>query len=133
MNLSEKVLSDEPLGRFLTEHNHFGGGGVKFKAFMPPPKTLALSVFRIHNLTLDQIWEIGENKVIKVMEQEKTLYGVADIKAEIVTREGLAIKPDPLPSRHTNIINWPQEKYRQLSIAQVLATEAELKLKPRSR
>jgi len=94
---------------------------------MPPPN-LCLSVYRIDGLKLDEIWDAGQ-KVILAMPERKTLYGVADIKARIVEREKLEIEPDKLPCRHANIVGWPENDARQLSIAQKLAAEAKLILK----
>jgi hypothetical protein len=62
--------------------------------------------------------------------KQRTLYGVADIKAGIVQNEGLTVDPDSLLPRHAEIIGWPQEKDAQLSIALVLAAEARLVLRP---
>lgn len=100
---------------------------VRFKAFMPPPN-LRLSVCRIDGLRIDEIWEEGQ-KVILAMPQQKTLYGVADIKAGVVEGVKLKIDPDPVPCRHTNIVGWPEEDAKQLSIAHELAAEARLALK----
>ena len=129
MALSSTVSPSELLGRFLTEHNHFARmkNEVKFKAFMPP-HTLRLSVYRINGLKIDEIWSVGK-KVILAMTQRKTLYGVADIKAGRVEREELKVEPDKLPCRHANIVGWPDDQARQLSIAQALAAEAKLILK----
>lgn len=129
MALSTVVSPNESLGRYLTEHGHFARtkNEVRFKAFMPP-SNLRLSVCRIEGLQIDEIWNEGQ-KVILAMPQRKTLYGVADIKAGIVKRETLEINPDKLPSRHANIIGWPEAPAKQMSIAQTLAAEAKLKLK----
>ena len=129
MALSSQVKPSEPLGRFLTQSKHFvrTNNEVKFKAFMPP-RNLRLSVYRIYGLKLDEIWGAGQ-KVILAMPERKTLYGVADIKAGIVEREKLEIEPDKLPCRHANIVGWPENDARQLSITQKLAAEAKLILK----
>ena len=127
--LSPKVNSDESLGRFLTQKNHFSRNRdeVKFNAFVPP-SNLRLSVYRVEGLNLDKIWGIGQ-KVVDTIPEPRTLYGVADIKARVVERESLKIIPDKLPCRHADIINWPSEDARQLSIAQKLAAESRLILK----
>lgn len=129
MALSTVVSPSESLGRYLTEHGHFARtkNEVKFKAFMPPTN-LCLSVCRIEGLQIDEIWHEGQ-KVIRAMLQQKTLYGVADIKAGIVEGRTLKIEPDKLPCRHANIIGWSEEEAKQLSIAQELAAEARLVLK----
>jgi len=127
--LLNKVSPDESLGRFLTQSKHFARikNEVKPKAFMPPIN-LRLSVSRIHGLALEEIWDIGL-AVILDMREQKTLYGVADIKAKTVEKEKLTILPDKLPSLHANVVGWPEDVAEQMSIAQELAAEAKLILK----
>lgn len=129
MVLSREVSQSESLGRFLTQSNHFAAikKEVKFKAFMPPPN-LHLSVQRIDDLKKEEVWAIGES-VLLAMRDRKNLYGVADIKAVVVERENLSIVPDKLPSRHADIVGWPEDDARQMSIAQEFAAEAKLILK----
>lgn len=131
MQLSNVVSPTESLGRYMTDDNYFSRSRneVKFKAFMPP-RDLRLSVFRIDGLTTEEIWEMGHRRVILAMKQPRQLYGVAEIKAASVTRVNLNIVPDPLPDRHANIVGWPTDQARHLSIAQQLAAEAQLKLRP---
>ena len=97
---------------------------VKPNAFFPPPN-LQLSVYRIDGLTPDKIWGIGKH-VVCSMAEPRNLHGVANVKARVVEREKLKIMPDKLPSRHADIINWPSEEARQLSITQRIAAEADL-------
>lgn len=94
-----------------------------------PPEDLRLSVFRIDGLQLDEIWEMGQRKVIDATPQSKVLYGIADIKVSKVQQNNLKVDPDNNPIRHANIIGWPQEKERQKIIALELAAEADLILK----
>ena len=100
---------------------------VKPNAFFPPTN-MQLSVYRIDGLEQDEIWEIGQD-IVDNMAEQRNLYGVADVKARIVEREKLAIMPDELPSRHANIINWPSEEAKCLSITQKIAAEARLILR----
>lgn len=124
------VSPSESLGRYLTGKNYFSPlkGEVKFKAFMPPPGR-RLSVYRIDGLSLDEVWDIGENNVVLAMSPPKTLYGVADIKAGVVERQSLKIEADDIPLRHANVVGWPEQEAEQMSLAQVLAAEAKLVLK----
>ena len=130
LDLSDSVSSDELLGRYLPEKTYFSstGNSVKPKAFMPPPD-LRLSVFRIDGLNLEEIWKLGQVKVINIMTVSKVLYGVANIRALKIKKNRLEIDPDNIPLRHVNIIGWPKEKERQMQIAQELAAEADLVLK----
>lgn len=130
MALSPKINSSESLGRYLTQKNHFSRmrNEVKPNAFFPPPN-LQLSVYRIDGLTLDEIWKIGKENVVDSMAEPRNLYGIADVKARVVEEEKLTIMPDNLPSRHANILDWPSEEARWLSITQRIAAEAKLILK----
>ena len=91
-----------------------------------PPKNLRLSVQRIDDLNIDEIWILGDMVVNKMPEPKPPLYGVADVKAGVFRGVNLTISAENLPSRHTNINGWPVDKARQLSIAQELAAEAVL-------
>lgn len=128
-----RVGQEESLGRYLNQRDHFfrPDNAVRPKAFLPPPD-FRLSVFRIDGLSLEAVWDIWQRKVISAMPQQRTLYGIADIKVFKVQGKNLIIDPDNKPVRHANIIGWPEgpeNKARRLSIAQELAAEAELKLK----
>ena len=129
MALSSKINQKESLGRFLTQSGHFRSLSkrVWFTAFMPP-SNLRLSVCRLDELRIDEIWNLG-NSVILAMKQPKKLYGVADIKTGAVeSKRALSIIPDTLPSRHAEIVGWPGEEAKRLSLAQELAAEAQLRL-----
>ncbi len=130
MVLPSIVNPNESLARYLNEKRGYFStdrNSVLPRAFMPPPN-LRLSVFRIDGLKLDEVWEIGQKKVIDVLPQPKTLYGMADIKASKVREFGLEIEPSNTPPRHADICAWP-EKAEHKSIAQQLAAEAKLVLK----
>lgn len=87
---------------------------------MPDPK-LSLSVFRVFQLSENQIWKIGKD----VGKQSgRPLYGRGGVKTFVVSKNKLQIKPDDNPPRHANIIGWSTEKSEQKSIAQELARRA---------
>jgi len=86
-----------------------------------PDSKLTLSVFRIFQLSENQIWKIGKD----VGKQSvRTLYGRGDVKAFVVTENKLQIKPDDNPPKHANILGWPTEKDEQKAIALELAAKA---------
>lgn len=60
-----KVTPDEKLTHFIFSRKHFAprNGIVKFGAFMPPPDSEELSVFRISSLSDSEVWEIGSEYV----------------------------------------------------------------------
>ncbi len=72
---------------------------------------------------LDQfgIWAIGAGVAIS-----RTLYARGDIRGYAVRRLRFTIVPDKLPSRHANIIGWPNDKAEQKILALELASAATL-------
>ena len=116
------------LGRYLIFSNWFNPsrGKVKASAFLPP-RDLKLSVFKIFNLSEDNIWEIGK-KVIEALKEKRTLYGIAEIKAIEVLNNSLTINIDNKPLYHANIVGWPKDKSERKLIAIKLANNATLKL-----
>ncbi len=113
----------EILTRFIYTKNHYRSDHtVKHAAFMPPADK-RLSVFRIFNLQVNEIWNIGDS-----LRTEPPL-GRADLQASIVTETGLTIDPDDIPPRHANIIGWPDESSEIKLKAVVMAEKAQLCLK----
>lgn len=95
---------------------------------MPPPDRKT-SVFQTNELVEGEIWDIGEAHVARP--QGKTLHGRGDILAiEVEKTNRLKIDYDNIPPRHANIIGWPDDKGEQKLLAQELAAEAKLKMKP---
>lgn len=123
MPKTKSVDPNEILGRYLTSRKHFLHNDVMPAAFSPP-RDLNLSVVRINNLSLIEIWHIGETEVIGRMILKKTLYGVATLESEAFLDQELIIThdDDPFP-RHTSVSGWPDEAH-WLSITQQLAAEA---------
>ena len=78
MNFSE----GEKLTRFIFSRRHFSTENkiVKYAAFMPPPDSEDLSVFRISALSESEVWGIGRENV----QGERTLRARADLSAEVM-------------------------------------------------
>jgi hypothetical protein len=125
--LTDSVIIDvnESLGRYIISKRHFSRekNEVNFRLFMPPPD-LHLSVYRIDGLKLKEIWDIGQNNVINVQKEPKTLYGVASIRVKDVENEKLTVDPDNNPHLHANIVGWPEEQDAQMDIAIIFAAKA---------
>lgn len=120
--MSDQPPLDVTLTRFLTQSDHFSReqNRIKERAFLPAPD-LCLSVFRINDLSEDEIWELCERL---------PKYGRGDFLSSRVSSIGLRAEPDNDPPRHVNIVGWPPEKSAQKSLAQKLAAEATLRLNP---
>ncbi len=120
-----KILPLEVVTRYILSRRHYAptAGRIKYNALMP--KNNESSVYRIHDLSHDEIWSIGHNFVEKL--SERTLYARGDLVASDVLETGLNIVPDttqhPL---HANIVGWPPEKPKKLILAKKLAQKAHL-------
>ncbi len=121
---------DETVARYLLHRNLYNSEKniVRSTAFLPRDKQLEISVFRIYSLNENEIWNIGEKEVARP--SRRKLRGRANILVENVCAQELKIVPDSKPNRHANIVNWPDDKPKRLSIAQELAKRSSLVLKP---
>jgi len=128
-NTSSHVNPSDPLSRYLMSSKWLGFQDgrvrVKYHAFMPHPMLIELSVFMTKGLPEKKIWKIGKRVARR---SERTLYGRADVSVSKVLNAGLRIDPDRWPSRHANIVGWPQKKSEQKLIAIKLSTSLNPKL-----
>jgi hypothetical protein len=92
---------------------------------MPPPHN-GLSVFHTQNLQEGQIWPLAN--VISLNPPRRIEYR-ADIAVNQVKQLHLDVDLDNTPEHHANIIGWPDEKSKQMLLAQELASKATLKLR----
>lgn len=90
----------------------------------------ATSVFLTTGLSESDIWQNGQVHVAAV--RNRTLLARGDLFVRNVTDIGLRVQEDKSPSKHANIIGWPDvEEYDvRLSLAQRLARETKLVPKP---
>jgi hypothetical protein len=118
---------EEPLARFIVDKNYFRADrSVRHSAFMPSHKDGKVSVFRIFDLDLDGIWDLGNRNV--AIPRGKRLLGRADIKVSDVTAVDLAVVPDDDPPLHASITGWPEDGSKQKLLALQLAAKAILHL-----
>lgn len=124
----EQINPKEYLARYLFHKNQFSAINrrVKYVAFMPAPNG-ETSVFRISNLSDNEIWKIGDTDVAQ--KRGLFLLGRADISAFHVFDKSLKVVPDNNPPQHANIIGWPKEKSEQKLIAMELAESAQLHMR----
>ena len=100
--LPDQVGDDEDLARFLTSSGQFSSLGVKQSAFLPSPISRETSVSRHGAEPKTVLWQLG-----KPAAGERTLHGVAILKAASVREVGLSVVADEPPLRHAAIRNWP--------------------------
>ena len=73
------VERGELVVRFLTHRSQIRADGtVKQSAFIPPSKTLRLSVARRRQTTCDEVWQIAR-EVVELRGPEHTLCGLGEI------------------------------------------------------
>lgn len=85
------------------------------------------SVFRIQELTEQQIWSLGDKYVASRSGRE--VRARAELLVEQITNVGLRVEPSTPPPRHGDIIGWPREKNKWMSLAQELAAVAVLQVR----
>lgn len=103
-----KVSPSEELTRFIRRESHFSSNGVKSDAFIPSPRRIDVSVFRIsalgdsERLLEDEIWEIGWEHI------KPKMVARADLFAADIYMYNLEVAPDDFPPRHANIMPFPK-------------------------
>ena len=121
----ESISSSENLTRYIFQKKYYrpSNNTIKYNAFLPNPNNGDTSVFRISNLSDNEIWNIGKN-----IRYDKIVIGRADIIASIVLSKNLKIIPSEPPRHHADISDWPNNRSEQIMIATELAEEAKLYL-----
>jgi hypothetical protein len=124
---------DEVVARYLTQSNHFTAstGRVSMRAFLPEgqPNAYETSVFRVQELTETQIWNTGDEYV--AIPRGKPVYARAELAVKTITNMRLRVISAEPPPRHAVIVNWPAAKDERMSLAQLLAADATLRLRER--
>lgn len=73
------------------------------------------------------MWRIGGGVA---QASHRVLHARGDVPAKTVFAAGLDIRPDNKPKRHAAVIGWPQEKDKQILLAQQIAETARLHERP---
>jgi hypothetical protein len=94
---------------------------IRHQAFMPP-QSLKHSVFRIYDLSDEDIWALAVEKVEPARGQ---VIGRGDLCVSEIIGNSLRVEPDEDPgSRHADIVGWPNDRNHRATIAKVLAALA---------
>ncbi len=125
------VADNELLARFIVNSNEKRDDGTVTPKLFLPYKQVDLSVNRHREATPEETWTIGRHVAAT---REKTLYGLADIRASSCRIAPLDVVSKPiLPDNpnHADIVGFPPppRKDEQLSLAQKLAAAIEGKWK----
>jgi len=124
-NTPRPLEENEQLARFLFSESEYNSTKPKARAFLPSPHNNQTSVFRIHELSEVEIWEIGN---VIGRDRDSSLKGRTDLTVASVISVG-SLKVTPEISKHilhANIEGWPSDKAERLSYALTLATHAQL-------
>ena len=92
----------ETISRFIFSSRQCSGGQAKYAAFLPPQESSEISVYRIQDLTEEEIWKI-DDKYVSGLRGKKS-HGRADLNIDLLPNLNLTIDPngDPHP-RHANV------------------------------
>ncbi len=128
--LSFNIAPDEIVTHYILSTSEYSvqKSQVKARALEPSPLDQSTSVFRIHALQENEIWQLGHENVN--IPGNQTLRGRADISITSITSVSLQIRPDEPPPRHALVFGWPEQKDAMMPIAQELAAQASLPLAP---
>ena len=115
------VDPEEIISRFIFSSRYYSSTGVKHSAFLPPNDCFDISVYRIQNLSEEEIWEI-DDKYVSGMRGKQSL-GRADFKLSVLHSINLTFDPNGIPHpRHANIcFSESMTKETQRLIAMKLA------------
>jgi hypothetical protein len=128
--MPSRVSPSEPISRFIFSREHVKTGRVSLAAFMPPTKTLDVSVYRTSGCGERKIWLLGDLFVAAKRKDNRGILARADLASQLIFNEGLDIIPRPSPHpRHANVTNWPSDKPQQKIKAMALAIGATLRLR----
>ena len=127
---SNSISPIEVVARYLLSSSHYSvnNARVKPRAFEPSPRDQCTSVFRIDELSENEIWEMGTRFVAEP--SERRIHARADITVSNIINLNLSIRPDEPPIRHALITGWSSEKHIRMAKAQELAAQASLNMKP---
>ena len=115
--------SDEaPVARFAVESKKLKQDFATPKLF-EPTRNLELSVYRIQNLSNQDVIHIGIG-VAKTHPTSKALYGWAELARSAIIEVGLSIDDDDNPKGHSTVIGWPEEVSKRKRYQQELASRA---------
>ena len=131
----EPVEPREPITRFLRSSSHFAAtkNRVKAEGLLPPPLSatrprLETSVYRTDEIDSAEVWRICAAHVDSAT---CTIKARATTAASEFTQRSLVFDADGKPHpRHANVIQWPATKNEQLALAQAIANEMELDVRP---
>jgi hypothetical protein len=128
------VTAEERISRFVFDSGHFGGGHVRFRAFLPPKDRRDVSVTRTEGLDEETVWADGQRVAdahVRALLARGDLIP-ARVRAIAVEDFSLDVEADEPPLRHANIVGFPSivQKQIQKILAGELADIARLAVKP---
>lgn len=125
-----EVAAHENISRFIFQKAHFAekSGVVKYGAFMPPPSSFEVSVYRTTGISKNKKWMLCVLFVEPYTGRKPK--ACADVNAAVVLGNTLTFKADGKPQRrHANIVGWGDEKSGRMMLAKIIAARAVLDIK----
>lgn len=118
------MANKNPLARFALYNNRITTTLVIRPKLFEPNKKLEVSVARIEGLDESAICCLGVDVARKHPDADH-LYGWGGLDKEEVYDVGLQIEDDPSPSRHSNIVGWPEETAHRKMLQSELASRSQ--------
>lgn len=117
------VNGKELITRFLFSSKTFRADGTLRHSEFLPPKNWRMSVYRIDNVSNEDVLEIG--KIFVEPERGKPIIGRGDLKAIEIYNCDLTINPTVQPHHlHANVEGWSQDTEKDRLTALKLAAVA---------
>ena len=122
------VPPDEVVARFAIDKSYFrtSDGTARHTAFMPQEGEV--SVFRIHDLAQDEIWEMGNREVVS--RRGRRIRGRLDLLTGYAVNTGATVCVAEPPVRHAVISGFPDDPGKIKQRAIDLARLARFRLAP---
>lgn len=122
-------LESSEYARYLFSSSEYSARNARVKRGGLLPKIgEGLSVYLIDGCDEKARWDLGDTYVAP--QRQKPIRARAEIERSVFANQGLSITSKEPPPRHRDILGWPQEQEKRLEIANELAFNARLVVKP---
>lgn len=118
------MANENPLARFAVESGRITAHDVVKPKLFEPTKEHQVSVARIRGLEEPEICCLGID-VAREHPTSHALYGWGKLDRAEVYELGLQLEDDDPPSRHSNIIGWPETESRRKNLQYELAERSQ--------
>jgi hypothetical protein len=118
------------LSRYIFQSGHFNARNAKPGAFLPHSSMVKTSAVWIDQLSVGEVWEIGDVLASQSAPPRKPPIARADFDVASLVGTNLTVEDDTkLHPRHVNLCGWPPEKDAQKAVALLLCSRANLNIR----